>query len=326
MYLKIYEQSVDVSAYINEHPGGQQILRKYINSNVDATTAFKQTGHSQAAVMKLSELSGCSSLPVGHPTHRIGKLVTHEDSYHLHKICGMVAMSHFVICYYRFASSGGTTFGVSAHNWSSALMVIHGLLALLGLRFPVEEYRIQGTQNMTTEQVYHTVVFSFRSIMVYFMPSARIPIVLFHHFLSDIVTHQYHHAVNGTTIRGGIAESWVPSWMLVVRNYYAGIAQFGAIIALLGPVQDTGDAAMLSLLPIQIGAFANTLTKKHIIGSLGHGIIYGSTLLVSYVYTAINYPSVLLWACLAMAARIQRINKYLVMGVVCFIYHTSNAE
>jgi len=48
------------------------------------------------------------------------------------------------------------------------MMAVHALLALLGLQFPVEEYRIKGTQNMTLEQVYHTVIFSFRSIVVFF--------------------------------------------------------------------------------------------------------------------------------------------------------------
>ncbi len=79
--------------------------------------------------------------------------------------------------------------------------------------------------------------------------------------------------------------------VLQMNGYqHACSAQFGATTALLIAVNSPLDAAMLSLIPIQIGAFANTLTKKHIICSFGHGIIYGGTLAVSYMYFIFNMP------------------------------------
>lgn len=134
-----------------------------------------------------------------------------------------------------------------------------------------------------------------------------------HHVLADLITSRWHRVENGTTIRGGTADAWVPRWLLVVRNYFAGAAQFGATAALLGAVPDPFDAAMLSLAPIQVGAFVNTLTKKHILGSLGHGVIYGGLLLVSYVFMAVNNPVVLLYMAGCLLARKMGTNKYLVL-------------
>ncbi len=192
-------------------------------------------------------------------------------------------------------------------------MVNHGVLALLGLQFPVEPLRIKGTQNMTTEQVFHTVIFSMRSLAAYFLhPYIHVFIlVLLHHLAADMVTRRYHRTENGTTIRGGIADDWVPQYMLHARNIYAGVAQMGAISALLGAASPS-DAAMMTLIPIQLGAFANTLTKKHLIGSLGHGVLYGGTLALSYLYF-IHAPNVFYIMILQYIARVFGIYKYLVM-------------
>lgn len=131
----------------------------------------------------------------------------------------------------------------------------------------------------------------------------------------------YHRKENGTTIRGGTADKWVPLWLLSFRNFYAGIAQFGATTALLGAIDSPADAAMLSLIPIQIGAFVNTLTKKHIIGSLGHGVIYGGTLALAYMYFVFNGPMYLVFFCVQFGLRIVGINKYVIMILTCYLIH-----
>ena len=54
------------------------------------------------------------------------------------------------------------------------------------------------------------------------------------------MTRNYHRIENGTTIRGGVADKWVPHWMLQARNIYAGVTQMGAISALLGAAPPSG--------------------------------------------------------------------------------------
>ena len=127
------------------------------------------------------------------------------------------------------------------------------------------------------------------------------------------MTRNYHRIENGTTIRGGVADKWVPQWMLQARNIYAGVAQMGAISALLGAASPS-DAALMTLIPIQLGAFANTLTKKHLIGSFGHGVLYGGMLALSYMYF-IHTPNVLYFMILQYIARVVGIHKYLVMMI-----------
>ena len=140
-------------------------------------------------------------------------LITHEDHLHLHKVSGLISIVHFVICYCRFILSACKTFGINNDWMSFALMTNHGLLAVLALQFPVEKFRITGTQNMTTEQVYHTIIFTFRSVLIYFLSHLipRIYIVIVHHILADVITYIYHEYENGTTIRGGVADKWAPA-------------------------------------------------------------------------------------------------------------------
>ena len=313
MELSLFGKSTDISRYIDEHPGGRAILQKYVDTGQDATPAFERVGHSAGALRVVEKLYG--TIPTSSSNHRITKLFTHEDYMHLHKACGLLVLLHCAWCYTNIIR---TSFG--SFQIVPSMMVTHALLALLGLQFPVEDHRIRGTQNMTTEQVYHTVIFSFRSIFVFlagvFFPAGpllRVGVVVAHHLAADWVTRAYHRESNGTTIRGGTADAWVPPWLLTVRNYYAGMAQFGATAALLSDTFDPSDAAILSLIPIQLGAFVNTLTKKQIVGSLGHGVIYGGALLVSYAYMAIHRPVVLLYAAGCIVLRARGVNKYLLM-------------
>ena len=312
--------ALDVSQYITRHPGGRTVLQKYIDSRKDAKDAFERVGHSDAAVAlmrSMRQTSDARDVPktpvvaaLSPNFARLSKLFTHEDPLGAHKLCGLAALLHFGTCYYYLL---GTKFASFNAVWW--MMPVHALLALLGLRFPVERYRIEGTQNMTTEQVYHTVVFSSRSILIFYVsePFWRVVVVLLHHLAADWVTRTFHEPSNGTTIRGGIADKWVPQWLLTFRNYYAGMAQYGATAALVNAAIPCRDAAMLSLIPIQLGAFVNTLTKKHILGSFGHGVIYGGALAVAYVYMAVRHPSVLVIMAACLLARKVGVNKYILI-------------
>lgn len=327
MILSLYNREVDVSSFFERHPGGRSILRKYIENGKDCTEAFERVGHSEHA-FKLMKNLPCKSGNIEEMTSRsksrCSRLCTNEDPFMLHKLCGLLSLLHFVICYYRFFTSGMITFGVDYGIISKAFMLIHACLALLALQFPVEPLRIKGTQNMTVEQVQHTIVFSFRSLLFYALGPVsvawRVVLVICHHIIADVVTARYHRKENGTTIRGGVPDDWVPGFVLKVRNVYAGVAQFGATISMLTCVHNPGDAALLSLIPIQLGAFANTLTKKHIIGSFGHGVIYGGSLLVSYLFF-LQSPLCLLLFAVQYVARCFGINKYLLMISAPFIAH-----
>jgi hypothetical protein len=324
MILRLLNREIDVENYIDAHPGGRAIITRYTQSGTDASTAFLAAGHSANAMSIVDTLS--QQIHHHHVKRSFWqtlkhRLFTHEDYRHLHKLSGLVAILHFGVCFYRFLTSGFRTYGVGVDVVSMLLMANHGVLALLGLQFPVEPLRIKGTQNMTTEQVYHTVIFSMRSLAVYFL-SLYIPVfvlVLLHHLAADVTTARYHRSENGTTIRGGTADKWVPQWLLQARNIFAGVAQMGAISALLGAAPPS-DAAMMTLIPIQLGAFANTLTKKQLLGSLGHGLLYGGTLAMSYLYF-IHTPSMFYIMSLQYLARVVGIHKYLVMTMTAWVIH-----
>ena len=53
-HLVIRQKVYDVTTYLNEHPGGPEILKEVINT--DATEAFEAIGHSTDAQQQLEKL------------------------------------------------------------------------------------------------------------------------------------------------------------------------------------------------------------------------------------------------------------------------------
>ena len=132
MILRLFDRDIDITNYVDSHPGGRAILKRSTQSKSDASSAFLAAGHSSDAMKIVDTLSLVNRtdppMQTNHPVDRTTwqtikhRLFTHEDYRHLHKLSGLVALVHFLVCLYRFGTSGARArserISVVQYSWS----------------------------------------------------------------------------------------------------------------------------------------------------------------------------------------------------------------
>ena len=146
---------------------------------------------------------------------------------------------------------------------------------------------------MTREHQLHTLVFSLRSCFFCASGAAlrRSPnpegtalLALFaFHVWADYVTARHRASKAGGTIRDTIdyADGRTPLWAARAFAAFSSSMQLGAVSQLLdarAPLH--ASRCYLILLPIQLAAFQNTLTKKGLLDVRATGALYFAELLI----------------------------------------------
>jgi NAD(P)H-flavin reductase len=335
MHIIIYNKIYDITTFIAEHPGGIEVFKNLENS--DITEQFNEIGHSSRAVSILSNYKIGDIYPsdprynhnisLKFNQNKITKLVTHEDKYNIHKICGIICLINFIYMFIDFALSGFV--GISKMRpiniFFMFLTWIHMFLSLSSLQFNIPKIRTGILPMIWQEFRLHNIIFAMRSIVIsnvlyFFGYSAftflfKLICIMSSMYLADTVTKHLSEYNESTTATMPYWSGINPSLQKSIKYFYSH-AQIAATLAcLFGKI----DIIMYMIFPIQIASFLMTLVRKNIISTFSYHLLYALSLFSGYL---INYADVLLYKTILLGAFILfcrtnlKINKYLIWANV----------
>jgi hypothetical protein len=312
----------DVEEYADKHPGGRDVLDAMDGKSIDE--AFEDVGHSKQARELLRDLKERRGAADARPRSLTEALVTSEDRNALHKL---LACANLIL----FGRAAVLLLFVDArHVLFADLSLLHiasvsvaGLLATTGaLFFHAPLKRPRGTFSMTREQKMHTLIFSLRSCAISLAaPALRcLPLpeawafllVCAFHAAADLLTWVLRDAPEGGTIRDAAAsaEGKAPRWVVGAASAFSSSMQLGAVSQLLDPRAALfASRSYIILVPIQLAAFQNTLSKKALLGNGASSALYACELLL--VVWAVEYKHTALGAA-GFAARRAGVPKHFV--------------
>ena len=131
------------------------------------------------------------------------KLLTHEEShlFHIHKIFGILVLSHYAYRTYLLLTTGSMQFDSSF--FTPYCIVLHMLLSGSSFIFKISQTRIQSAPMIYPEFRLHSILFAYRSLIVMllmwyaerynwvFPLYLRGAVVLVTMILADLVTNHY---------------------------------------------------------------------------------------------------------------------------------------
>jgi len=221
-----------------------------------------------------------------HDEANIGKLLTRDDPYNLHKSLGTLSVCSFILRYLVFYNTKGTL-GVEGTTFDWLTMLAHTSLAFSSIIFKVPSKRIDSKPMVIYEEYrQHAMVSTFRSFSVYALatlypqaPSYVTPLVVAcHHLLVDYITSK--HGSGNTAVRANSKKLETSQFYKHVGKLYS-FYQFLAIGSFLLPNERMGDMAFNANIAIQSSAFMMTLYRKRIIRGRTHMAVYSFCLLLS---------------------------------------------
>jgi len=351
MKIIINNNIYDITTFITEHPGGAGVFTKYANpdnENIpDLTKKFNDIGHSEYAVnllgnYKVEELS--EDDPRFKRNHRleynktkISKLITHEDTLHIHKTMGIISLLNYFYlifdCFYSGAIAEMTL--RNADGGFIGLTWVHTILSLSALQFLIPRTRTGILPMIWQEFRAHSIVFAVRSFLIinalyFFFDSkedrisataiiVRLVFVLVAMKLADISTEYLCENRKETTTATMPYWSDCPASVQSAIKYFYTHSQFMATtVCLFADIPYILAVAF----PIQIASFLMTLVRKNIISAFWYHMFYGASLLVVYLINAADYrlyPIIILGAAL-IHLRVQlKLNKYILWSLVALI-------
>ncbi len=127
----------------------------------------------------------------------ISELITHEDSFHVHKTFGLYVIIHYIYqftCYFKYGY-------VNLHFLN---ILPHMLLHMTSFIFNVLQKRIMSKQMamfIWEELRLHSMIFAYRACFCILFPQLRVPFIFFTMLCADITTH-FHGNDGVSTVRG----------------------------------------------------------------------------------------------------------------------------
>ena len=335
----------DVTEFVDIHPGGRQLLKKYHKK--DATEAFKEVFHSLEAMRLLESYKvgvmegydanqeGSIEASVQSRWHNIkSKLITHEDRFHLHKLIALPALIHFFVRCFVLAAAAIAFVGFgyehySVHDWLFPapflilFAILHGLLSVSSLQFTVPRKSSQSKPMIHQLFRAHSICFALRAVFCMILAVVLVDQPLTMRFfislvvlLSFVVADYISHALPDTGDNFKTTSS-MPYWFgcsvtrqKIHKLYYAFSQFFASIVCLFGGYQEM----FFTLLAIQGAALLMTLTRKSLITNYWYHQIYTALLFFPIPFYLMLYPLTTGGAILVAAAlyflRSLRVNKY----------------
>jgi NAD(P)H-flavin reductase len=211
MIIIINNKKYDITEFINEHPGGNNV---FVDGK-DMTEEFNKVGHSKQAVKMLEKylikeeeveelkeikeeeveikevkveeeifdkISIYDLIKYKWNNNKISKLFTHEDYLNLHKILGVIVLINF--CYFVFDLAYSGCKGkctIRKINLSFfVILIIHLLLSLSSLQFKIQKNITYTTISLNDEIRMQSILFSIRHLLV---------ILILYFFDKNILSH-----------------------------------------------------------------------------------------------------------------------------------------
>jgi hypothetical protein len=269
------------------------------------------------------------------------KLVTRDDSFHLHKTLGILAMSHFVFRAFLLITTGTMGFETN-FALSSVAIAIHLCLSTSSLIFKLSKKRIKTAPMIYPEFRLHSIIFASRSLALMAMQTCcmhffgvlppfmlRWLVVMLAMVCADYTTRCLGDARgNGTTIRDMPFPEFVPSQFVAMVNTFYSQSQILATSYLLFGTSSSQltEYAFLILFPIQMAAFLMTMVKKGIISSVDWHAVYSLSLALPYVYLVLrtkpmeNIPALPIGLMYCFLRINTRLSKYLLWNLLGFAW------
>jgi len=258
------------------------------------------------------------------------RLITNKDSFdtfgtsilHLHKTLGFTSLLLFSIQLFNMYTL------VPGDPMSLLYISPHLMLALSAKIFHVPTKRTANKSTIHEEYRMHTILFSCRSIFIYWLHWLNITNWFYYffgtfiwHIMADRVTILYFDENAGTTIRGRTDydgyENIHPVIIKTMR-YIASLLQYAIIYYLAMPHLNiqTFKIRYISLIAVQLTAFIKTLVLKRFFPSYYSGILYGIIIFVSFSYATFNLNFIVSGAIFSIMRFHYNCNKYVVWSFI----------
>lgn len=270
--------------------------------------------------------------------HNVPKLVTHEDSTHVHKVLGIATMLHYFYRMYLFVTTGSMQFDNSVSTFLAILL--HSALSLSSMIFNIPNFRVKSGPMIYPEFRLHSIVFAMRSLVVMLLMYIarrydtvwplylRGLVVIVTMVLADMITRSFKE--QGTTMRGMPFPEYVPENIRDALNAYYSISQLCATAQVMFSYRL--DEAFLVLFPIQIAAFLMTCVRKSIISAGAWHFYYALALGLNYlccpflrstVQTPVGVFFPVAFASIYIRFCLPRVNKYYIWGTFSAVHIVS---
>lgn len=250
--------------------------------------------------------------------NNVYKLNTHEDSFHLHKILGLLAVCNFTYRFINFIIYGDMRFDILPHS-----ILIHLLLPVSSLIFKISSKRHEKLAIIYPELRLHSIVFTLRSVVCYYLCYYNYNIIyriitcLMTNVLADVVTMFYGQT---STIRGLNMPKLTEKEIKGLKISYAG-NQIAATVMMMTNM----NCIFYVLFPIQFAAFGMTLVKKGIIDSNLYNELYAWSLLMGFTFIVNDTKTALVVGFSRYILSILRlnynVNKYLLWSTFFSFYY-----
>lgn len=246
------------------------------------------------------------------------KLITKEDPYYIHKICGISCILSYIFHLIQFAIYGYNDFNI-------IVPFIHMSLHATTYIFHVLKKR--GTKTMAMfiweELRLHSLIFSWRACMIILIGKKySIPISFLTMVFADLATYKYGDK-NNSTVRGNHDKEKTLKQKIV--GSFFSMSQLGATLFCFGSFQNDLNYSLVfqTLMPIQTSAFALTLLRKNIINKKTWQIVYTFQLLTGYIMWYLIYGNLYIipYVIILYLLRIIIPSKYVLWIIVVSFDH-----
>ena len=250
----------------------------------------------------------------------MNKLMTKEDPYHLHKLCGVYCIANYIFQTFQFIVYRND-------NYLNAYTLLpHILLHASSFIFrvlPTRPVEKKSSMFIWNELRIHAMLFAYRACFVLLFPTFAFQISLATMALADLTSQRYGTA-GVTTVRGRNEKVGSRSLAKELSAAFFSISQFGATVITTGAFQSAPHNMLvfLTLPPIQTSAFGMTLMRKNLITKSVWTVVYSFELAVLYLVWFREYRdmNVLFISTLLYFFRRIGISKYLLWTCV-FLLH-----
>ena len=322
MIIIINNKKYDVTEFINEHPGGNQV---FVDGK-DMTEEFNKICHSKEAIKMLEKylikedkkeviedkkeviedkkeviennldnISIYDFFQYKFKNSKLSKLFTHEDYLNMHKILGTITLINILYFIFDLLYSGCKGIcTIRKFNYTFfILLIIQLLLSLSSLQFHIPTELNYITFSMGQEYRLHSILFSIRYILMiivlrfinnkYISYLFILIIFISNMYFADLCSYYYKSKNN----KLGLINS-LPFWSNCPQYLQQSITNFYSLIQiiinyiLLYNLSNI-EINFMGIFVIQFTAFMLTLSRKNIINNFYWHIIYLLQFLIVFI-------------------------------------------
>ena len=222
------------------------------------------------------------------------KLVTKEDSMHIHKILGIFSLANYIYRYYLLFCYGSMFLNTP---FDLAMIAIHGCLSFSSLIFHIPRKRHAKLPMIYPEFRLHSIAFGIRSVVCCFVDFYGGTYKLYYKMgvcfgtimIADLITQKYAEP-GDTTMRAMPYQETTPETDRQKITKFHSNQQTTATMFMLINM----DSAFSPLFSIQFAAFLMTMVRKSIIRPNSWHLLYSWALMINiFVSNTMNLSQII---------------------------------